>query len=150
MLKIKIILLKAVLFTKQNFNYTTLINKGNALVGSAIYSNDNSPQNYNVSPGVAINNNAILPILENNQRSKFRKEVIQLKLDFLGSYKFFKYSFKSGFQFEQNKYDSSLSSMDSNNQWFTNNNFTNNLNYTIAYPFSQVSTVYQKVNMLVE
>lgn len=131
-------------FTKQNFNYTTLINKEHALVGSAIYSNDSSPQNYNVSPGVAINNNAILPILENNQRSKFRKEVIQLKLDFLGSYKFFKYSFKAGFNSEQNKYDSSLSSLDSNNQWFTNNNFTNNLNYTVTYPFSQINTVYQK------
>lgn len=131
-------------FTKHNFNFTTLINKNTGFIGSALYSLSNSPQKYNNTPGISIDNNAILPILENNQRSTFKKEVVNVKFDLLSIFNDFKVLIQTGFNTIKNDFDSSLTSLDANNEAFTNNNFRNNLVYSIAYPYANSSIVYKK------
>jgi hypothetical protein len=133
-------------FTKHNFNFTRLINKNTAFVASALYSKSSSPQKYSNSPGIAIDDNATLPILENNQTSTFKKEVINVKLDLLSSFNKFKLLLQTGFNSVKNNYDSFLTSLDSNNELFSNNSFRNDLNYSIVYPFAKSSILYKKGN----
>jgi hypothetical protein len=133
-------------FTKHNFNFTTLINKNTAFVASALFSKSNSPQKYINTPGVSIDDDATLPVLENNQTSTFRKEVVNVKLDILSAFNKFKVLIQIGFNAVKNDYDSSLTSLDSNNNVFSNNSFRNDLVYSISYPFANTSVVYKRGN----
>lgn len=130
-------------FTKHTFNLTNLINQNSVLISSVLYSKSNSPQKYQNTPGISIDDNAALPIVENKQTSNFRKEVINVKLDFLSTLNKFKTLIQTGFNAVKNDYNSSLTSLDSNNHLFTNTDFRNDLIYTSYHTFTNSSMVYK-------
>lgn len=131
-------------FTKHNFNFTTLINKNTVFIGSALYSKSNSPQKYINTPGISIDDDAIVPILENNQTSTFRKEVVNVKLDLLSAFSKFKVLIQTGFNSLKNDFNSTLTSLDSTNEVFTNNGFQNDIVYSISCPFANTSLLYKE------
>ncbi len=131
-------------FTKHNFNLTTLINKKIAFIGSTFYSINNSPQRYLNTPGIVFNENPLFPNVENNQTSTFRKEVMSIKFQLLGYFDDFKWSIQTGFNSTKNKYDSSLQSLNTNNELYTNMLFNNDLIYDVSYPYTNFNLLFKK------
>lgn len=132
------------IFTKHNFNYSTLINDKNVLVISGLFSKSNSPQNYYVTPGTNIDDNSTMSIIKNEQKSEFKKELILINADLFGKYRDCQWVVKAGFSATNNKFKSSLILKDINNVTITNDNYKNNIIYDVSFPYSNIDLTLNK------
>ena len=131
-------------FTKHNFNYTSLINDKNVVVLSGLYLKSNAPQNYTVTPGTNIDDNSSIQIIKNEQDSSFNKETLFINADYLGKIRDYKWVLSAGFSSTKNNFKSSLLLSDINNIIISNDNFNNNINYFVQFPFSDFNIALTK------
>ena len=119
--------------SKQNFNITKRINDKYGIIGSFTYTNSNAPQIYMLTPGTSISED--LSAKQNYQNSTFSKSTFSNNITFLGKFNGFKWSLKTGYYNEQNKYNSKLQILNENDDIDENADFRNDLifNYDVSY-----------------
>ncbi|MGV9004844.1 carboxypeptidase regulatory-like domain-containing protein [Flavobacterium sp.] len=132
------------LFTVNNINFTKQINEKNVLIVTALFSKNSSPQNFKLSPGVTIEENAITQITENNQKSEFDKENLNFNAEYHKKINDYLCSIKIGFSSITDIFNSSLFTKDVNNVSFTSPEFINNLKYKTSFPYSNFNLTLNK------
>ncbi|SHM87050.1 porin family protein [Flavobacterium xinjiangense] len=131
-------------FTKNNFNLTKRINEKSAFTTSTLFTKSYAPQHYNLNPGVNIEENYSGSIINNQQNSRFDKEVLDTKAEYLSKTNDSKWLFRTGFHSTKNHLYSLLETTNENNETYTNPTFQNNLNYDFSSPFLDGSFAYDK------
>nr|WP_315144821.1 hypothetical protein [uncultured Flavobacterium sp.] len=130
--------------SKNNFYLTKRLNNNNAITALIYYTNSRAPQHYTVTPGVNINGNGTDIIKENNQESRFDKEIFNSNVLLLNKYHDFKFALRAGFYAEKNSFRSLLETINTNDESYTNQNFQNNLTYNYSFPYIDGGATFNK------
>lgn len=119
--------------TKQNFNIVKRINDKNGIIGSVTYTNSNAPQDYTLTPGTNISED--LSAKQSYQNSNFNKTTFSNSVTFLGKFNDFKWSLKTGYYNEQNKYNSKLQILNENDDLAESADFQNDFIFNYDFPY---------------
>lgn len=131
-------------YTKQDFNFTSRINKNSAITGSALYSKNRAPQNFSLTPGLNIENDNSDFVISNDQYSRSDKSTLKFKGEYYHSFNDLKGRLIGGYLSLDNTLNSILNANYFDGTIYTDVNYQNNLNYKYQLPNFALSLSYIK------
>jgi hypothetical protein len=136
-------------FVKQIINLSKRIDKKSALLSSLFFSRDSAPQEYVLSPGFDISNQNLNdnPI-QNNQKSKFVKQYLSFKTEYIFKHKNLILNSSANYNYITNDFNSTLKQFNNQVPDDLNPLFQNHSNYKVSTPsissnFSYIKSSYE-------
>lgn len=131
-------------FTKQDFNFTNRIDENSAVTGIVFYSNNRAPQEFTLTPGLNIEENATNEVISNNQYSRFDKEAFKIKGEYYRSFNKAKLKLIAGYLSINNTLNSNLKANYTDGTIYTDRLYQNSMNYKYQFPNVALSLSYIK------
>lgn len=131
-------------FIKQNLNLTKRINENSAFLGNVLFSKNNAPQKYVLSPGILIAEDNSIAV-QNKQSSRFEKQNVLFNAEYFIKNETSKLKFFGGYSSIKNNFNSQLSSVNEiDSEILLGSDFYNHSDYDFEMPYFGTGFAYFK------
>ncbi len=125
-------------YTKQNINITKRIDANSAINTSGLFSISRAPQTFALNPGLNVTNYDE-SIIENNQQSRFDKQILSIQSEYYLNINNYKFRVLGAYKRVRNKFKSQLTSYQTDEFAYTNEDYTNDMHYSYELPYITTS-----------